>query len=139
MSNSEEPSTMPSLEFGKKLMDQLEQWGALRHDDHFVEANIKEYVHPLLVREHWEHGSSFGENMPEERWEQIEPAIHLASHLLDRLDISWWSKLMWSSDLEGRTKTRSKRYLADIENSEDLKGATRDMLVQMAEVVRFFP
>ncbi|KAE9985568.1 hypothetical protein EG328_007234 [Venturia inaequalis] len=138
MSTSEKPSSMPSLKFGKKLMQQLEEWGAIRDDEHFVEPTIEKTVHPLLARDHWEHGLD-DKNMTSQRWEHIEPAIHLASHLLESINTSWWSKLMWATVLEDATKTPPQRYLAEIEESEELKQATRDTLVQMAEVVRFFP
>ncbi|KAE9979642.1 hypothetical protein EG327_006940 [Venturia inaequalis] len=138
MSTSEKPSAMPSLKFGKNLMQQLEEWGAIRDDEHFVEPTIEKTVHPLLARNHWEHGLD-DKNMTSQRWEHIEPAIHLASHLLESINTSWWSKLMWATVLEDATKTPPQRYLAEIEESEELKQATRDTLVQMAEVVRFFP
>lgn len=124
--------------FSPSLLVDLKSLGTIGNDDLFVEASIDlKIVHPLFVREHWEDGKLYGKNMPKSRWEAIEPAIHLVSHLLDKMlyTIPWWSRLMFAQPMEHK----SKWYLSEVDDSEELREATRTMLVKIAEVVRFFP
>lgn len=131
---------MSSPRFSDTFVEDLKACGALQDDDSFLAPTIKPLIHTVFARESWK-----PEDMPSSRWDAILPAIHLASHLLDKMPQieSMWTKLVWGVIGTSRRASETRKYLADPPTSDlqisQLYEDAKEVLNDVGQYVRFFP